>query len=307
MKTASINRTARRAVSIGDRVFDICNTVVWIIVLFIVIYPLWLIIISSVSEPEAVLSGKVLIWPVNFSLFGYEAVFSNIELLRSYANSIFYTLTGTAISVLVTMMAAYALTRNFSGRKAVNFIIIFTMFFSGGLIPSYLINRSLGLYNNVLPMIILNIVTAWNLMIARTYISTNIPNEMYDAAIIDGASHFIYFTRVVMPLSGAIIAVLSVYYGIGRWNDYFTALVYIRDRSLMPLQTILREIIASLNSSAGSMFSSDMEGIDIVALTRKAEVAKYCCIVVSTVPAVLLYVFMQKYFVKGVMLGSLKG
>lgn len=237
-------------------------------------------------------------------------MFEHQELLRSYLNSIFYTLAGTALSVVVTLMAAYSLTRKFSGKAFVNMYFVFTMFFTGGLIPQFLMNRSLGLYDTVLLMIIINCVSVWNLMVARTYISTNIPDDLYEAAMIDGADHITYFVKVVLPLSGMIVAVLCVYYGVSRWNDYFTALVYIRDRAKLPLQTVLREILATLttSTSSDSFFSAYADNIQgMTEAIRKAEVAKYCCIVVSTGPAVLLYVFMQKYFVKGVMIGSLKG
>ena len=304
--------TTKRKVqkSMGDKVFDICNMIFWIIFLIIIIYPLWLIIIASVSDPDAVIAGEVLLWPKDFSMMGYEAVFEHQELLGSYLNSIFYTLAGTALSVVVTLMAAYSLTRKFSGKAFVNMYFVFTMFFTGGLIPQFLMNRSLGLYDTVLLMIIINCVSVWNLMVARTYISTNIPDDLYEAAMIDGADHITYFVKVVLPLSGMIVAVLCVYYGVSRWNDYFTALVYIRDRAKLPLQTVLREILATLttSTSSDSFFSAYADNIQgMTEAIRKAEVAKYCCIVVSTGPAVLLYVFMQKYFVKGVMIGSLKG
>ena len=184
------------------------------------------------------------------------------------------------------------------------------MFFSGGLIPIFLNVRDLGLYNTRTVMILINLVSVWNLMVARTYIQTTIPNELYEAAVMDGAGHFTYFFKCVLPLSGTIIAVLSVYYGVARWNDYFTGLVFIRDRFKLPLQTVLREILASLSStgSSDSFFEAYADNLGgLQEALRKAEVAKYCCIVVSTVPAVILYIFMQKYFVKGVMIGSLKG
>ena len=227
-----------------------------------------------------------------------------------YANSVFYTVAGSALSVAVTMMAAYAPTRKFRGKKAVNLYIIITMFFSGGLIPQFLMNRSLGLYNTVLIMIIINSISVWNLMVARTFIASNVPDELYEAAAIDGASHFTYFFRIVLPLSGTIIAVLTVYYAVARWNDYFTALVYIRDRVKLPLQTVLREVIATLTTSTSdadffAAYANDSQAISEA--IRKAQVAKYCCIVVSTVPTVILYMLMQKYFVKGVLIGSLKG
>lgn len=293
-----------------DRVFNAFNLVFWILVLFIVLYPLWLILIASVSDPDAVLQARVLLWPVDFSLMGYEAVFQYSELWGSYANSVFYTVVGSALSVMVSLAAAYALSRSFAGKKIVNLAITFTMFFSGGLIPIFLNVRDLGLYNTRAIMILMNLVSVWNLMVARTYIQTSIPNELYEAAVMDGANHFTYFFRCVLPLSGTIIAVLSVYYGVARWNDYFTGLVMLRDRRLYPLQLVLREILASLTSTGSSdtffaAYADNLGGLQEA--LRKAEVAKYCCIVVSTVPAVLLYVFMQKYFVKGVMIGSLKG
>ena len=293
-----------------DRVFNAFNLVFWILVLFIVLYPLWLILIASVSDPDAVLQARVLLWPVDFSLMGYEAVFQYSELWGSYANSVFYTVVGSALSVMVSLAAAYALSRSFAGKKIVNLAITFTMFFSGGLIPIFLNVRDLGLYTTRAIMILMNLVSVWNLMVARTYIQTSIPNELYEAAVMDGANHFTYFFRCVLPLSGTIVAVLSVYYGVARWNDYFTGLVMLRDRRLYPLQLVLREILASLTSTGSSdtffaAYADNLGGLQEA--LRKAEVAKYCCIVVSTVPAVLLYVFMQKYFVKGVMIGSLKG
>jgi putative aldouronate transport system permease protein len=292
----------------GDRLFNILNGIFWVFILLFVLYPLWLIVIASFSDPEAVVAGRVLILPVDFSLIGYEAVFQHKELMRSYGNSIFYTVTSTTLSVLITMMAAYALTKPFAGKKAVNVMLVFTMFFTGGLIPQYLVNLRLGLNNNIWIMILINMVTVWNIMVARTFIKTNIPEELYEAAVMDGSNHLGYFFKCVMPLSGPIIAVLCVYYGVGKWNDYFSALVYIRDTSLLPLQTILRGLIASLNSQAqAAMFDAYADAQGIAMAVRKAEVAKYCCIVVSTAPPVILYMVMQRHFEKGVMIGAIKG
>ncbi|MDR1599617.1 MAG: carbohydrate ABC transporter permease [Oscillospiraceae bacterium] len=294
----------------GDRVFNWLNLAFWIIALGIVLYPLYLILIASVSDPDAVMMGRVLLKPVDFSLIGYEAVFQHRDLWNSYANAVIYTLGGSALSLVVTMMAAYGLSRRFLAKGLFNFLIVFTMFFTGGLIPTFITLKDMGLYNTRAIMIIINCVSVWNLMVARTYIKSTLPEDLYEAAVVDGATHFVYFFRIVLPLSGTIIAVLSVYYGVARWNDYFTALVYIRDRAKLPLQTILREVLASLTTSTSSdaffsAYANDTKGMtDAI---RKAAVAKYCCIVVSTAPAVLLYIFMQKYFVKGVMIGSLKG
>lgn len=294
----------------GDFIFDALNLALWIVILLLVLYPLWLIVIASVSDPEAVLAGKALLLPVDVSFTGYQAVFQHKDLMRGYANSIFYTVVGSSISVVFTLMAAYGLNCSFPGKKGINLYFVFTMFFTGGLIPQFLMNRTLGLYDTVLLMVIINCVSVWNLMVARTYIQSTVPLEMYEAAVMDGANHFTYFFKVILPLSGTIIAVLSVYYGVARWNDFFTALVYISTRTKLPLQTVLREIVATLTTSASNDALLGAYAGDALAMTeviRRAEVAKYCCIVVSTVPVVVLYIFMQKYFVKGVMVGSLKG
>lgn len=293
-----------------DLLFDRINMLIWILILIIIIYPLWLILVASFSSADAITGGKVFLWPVDFSPIAYSAVFNHKMFLRSYLNSFVYTIAGTALSVMITMMASYALTRRFPGKKAINFYFIFTMFFSGGLIPQFLVNSKLGLYDTVVLMIIINALSVWNLMIARTYISSNVPNELYEAAVIDGADHFKYFFRVVLPLSGTIIAVMCVYYGMARWNDYFTALVYLKTRTKYPLQLVLRDIIISAKANASSdelLVSFAGDAASLSELRRKAEVSKYCCVVVSTIPTVVLYIFLQKYFVKGVMLGSLKG
>ena len=306
---AEKNKTVIRETK-QDRIFNGINVIFWVIILGIVLYPLWLILIASVSDPDAVLDGRVLFLPVDFSLMGYEAVFQYNELWGSYGNSIFYTVVGAGLSVIVTMMAAYSLSNHFAGKKAVNLAITVTMFFSGGLIPIFLNIRDLGLYNTRTAIILVNTVSVWNLMVARTYIQSSIPHELYEAAVMDGSDHITYFIRCVLPLSGTILAVLAVYYAVSRWNDYFTGLVFLRDRSKYPLQTILREILASLSSTGNSdsffeAYADNLGGLQEA--LRKAQVAKYCCIVVSTLPCVALYMLMQKYFVKGVMIGSLKG
>ena len=293
----------------ADIIFDAFNLFVWLVILLVILYPLWLILIASVSSHEAIYASKVWLWPVDFSLIGYEAIFHHSLLLRSYLNSLIYTVAGTALSVMATMMAAYALSRKFSGKAFISLYFLFTMFFSGGLVPQFLMNRQLGLYNTVTLMIIINTISVWNLMIARTYITSSIPNELHEAAVVDGAGHFTYFFRVILPLSGTIIAVLCVYYGVARWNDYFTALVYIRDELKLPLMTVLRRLIveATAGTSLDALMGFFGDGTQVSDAMRKAEVVKYCCIVISTGPIIVLYIWMQKYFVKGVTIGSLKG
>lgn len=291
-----------------DRIFNGVVIGFWVVALFIVLYPLYLVIIASVSDPDAVYAGKVVFYPVGFSLRGYNSVFENSSLLNSYKNSIIYTICGVIFGISITMSAAYATSRKFIGKGLINLIFVITMFFSGGLIPIFLVMRDIGLYNTPWLLILKGSFTVWNLMVARTYIQTSLPEEMYEAAQIDGASHFDYFFRILLPTCTTIIAVLAVYYGVEKWNNYYDGLVYIQSRKLLPLPTLLREILASLQVTSAD-FDSAMAGNMESQLEqlKTAQVAKYCVIVVSTGPAILLYVFMQKYFVKGVMIGSLKG
>lgn len=299
-----------KKMSLSNRVFYIFNTVFWLLVMVMILYPLYLVCIASVSDPDAIVRGEVIWHPVDLSLVGYRAVFKYKELWSSYANSIFYTFTSVVISILVTLSAAYSLSRpKFPGKGLINLFFVFTMFFSGGLIPTFLVMRDLGLYNTRWVIILMGCVSVWNLMVARTYIQNSIPNELYEAAMLDGASHFQYFSKVVLPLSKTIMAVLAVYYGVAKWNDYFTGLVYLRDRSLLPLQTVLREILATLqvDKTGDYMLSVTDSAASIQEAMRIANVSKYCIIVIATGPVVILYAFMQKYFEKGVMIGSLKG
>lgn len=303
-----MNKT--RKMSFSNRVFYIFNTFFWIAVMLMILYPLYLVCIASVSDPDAIVRGEVIWHPVDFSLIGYQAVFKYKELWSSYANSIFYTFTSIVISILVTLSAAYSLSRpKFPGKALINLFFVFTMFFSGGLIPTFLVMRDLGLYNTRWVIILMGCVSVWNLMVARTYIQNSIPDELYEAAMLDGASHFQYFAKVVLPLSKTIMAVLAVYYGVAKWNDYFNGLVYLRDRSLLPLQTVLREILATLqvDRTGDYMLSMADSAASMQEAMRIANVSKYCIIVVATGPVVVLYAFMQKYFEKGVMIGSLKG
>lgn len=291
-----------------DRLFHIFNQILFAIILFIVIYPLYFIVIASFSDPSAVLNGEVVFWPKDVSLIGYSAIMEYTRIWRGYMWSIIYTVVGTALSVTLTMLLAYALSCQFVGKKLINWLIVFTMFFSGGLIPTFLTMKNLGLYNRPLIMILMGAISVWNTMIARTFIQTSLPQGLYEAAQIDGASHARYFFQIVLPLSSTIIAVLCVYYAVGRWNDYFTALIYLKNTEYWPLQTVLRQILATLTIS-GSDYAEAL-GDDFANASEAQRIAnsvKYCSIIISTVPAVVLYIFLQDYFVKGVMIGSIKG
>lgn len=294
----------------SDKAFHIFNTIFWVIFMFLILYPLYLVVIASFSDPSAIMAGKVVLLPVDPSTIGYEAVFKYTEFWRSYLNSIIYTASSVVISIIVTLMAGYTMSRQrFAGKTAINVYFVITMFFSGGLIPTFLVMKDIGLYNSPWMIILSGCVSVWNLMVARTYIQTNIPEELYEASSLDGATHFQYFFRVVFPLSKTIIAVLAVYYGVAKWNDYFTGLVYIKTRSLLPLQTVLREILAALQVDMSGDFMSTMteNAQSVMEAQRIANVSKYCIIVLATGPVVILYAIMQKYFEKGVMIGSLKG
>ena len=291
-----------------DRLFNVVVMVLVILVLCATLYPLYLVLICSISDATLVTSGQVTLYPRGITMLGYNAVLENEEIWHSYMNSIIYTVSGTLISLIVTMGAAFTLSRNFPMKRLMSFLFAFTMFFNGGIIPTFITVRDVGLYNNAWICVLMGCVSVWNIMLARTYIKTTIPDALYEAANLDGASQIQYFVKIVLPLSGTIIGVLAVYYGVSKWNDYWTGLIYINNRSLLPLQTILKEILASLQSSRELLMSmvSDSAESDAELLNR-AQIAKYCIIVVSTVPAVVLYLCMQKFFVKGVMIGSIKG
>jgi len=295
--------------SFPNRIFHIFNGVLWSFVMFVTLYPLYLVCISSVSDPNAVMLGKVIWKPVDISFVGYKAIFENEEIWISYANSIFYTITHIVIAITVTLLAAYALSSvDLFGKKIINLYFLVPMFFNGGLIPTFLILKSLGFYDTRLVLILSGCLNVWNLMVARTYIKSTIPKELREAAELDGASHFQYFMKVVMPLSKTIVAVLAVYYGVDKWNNYFQGLVYIKDRTKLPLQTVLRELLATLRAGANfENYMDDASAKELVEVMRIANVSKYCMIIAATFPVIIMYVLLQKYFEKGIMIGSLKG
>ncbi len=291
-----------------DKVFNVVNVVLVIAVLAVVLYPLYLVIICSISDAGMVTRGEVVFFPKGITFTGYDAILQNSSIYRSYLNSFLYTLSGTVISLIVTMGAAFTLSRKFPGKKLLALVFSFTMFFSGGDIPSFLVMKDIGLYNTPWICVLMGCVSVWNIMLARTYITSTIPEALYEAADLDGATQLQYFFRIVLPLCGTIIAVLSVYYGIAKWNDYWTGLIYIRDEWLLPLQTVLKRILATLETGKDMLESlAGDQDADTAMLLQRAQVAKYCVIVVSTVPAIVLYLCMQKFFVKGVMVGSIKG
>lgn len=273
-------------------------------VLIIVLYPLIYVISASFSSPGAVSSGKVFLLPVDPTLIGYDAVFKNPKIVSGFLNSFFYLIIGTAVNVAMTMLAAYPLSRReFLGRKIISGIFVFTMYFSGGLVPTYLLVKNLHLLDTRAAVIIPVAMSVWNVIIARTYLQSTIPDELYEAAQLDGCSVTGFLVKIVLPLSAPILAVLVLYYGVGNWNSYFNAMIYLKSQELYPLQLVLREILM--------LGKVDMTMItDVNALQRMqglSSLLKYAVIVVASLPMMAIYPFVEKHFVKGIMIGSLKG
>jgi len=288
----------------GDRLFDIVNYTLLGFATLIVLYPLYFILIASVSTPAEVLAGNVWVFPKGLNLDGYIRIFNDQYIIGSYMNTFLYTVVGTAISICLTMTVAFVLSvKNLSIRKPLLFFVMFTMYFNGGLIPTYMLANSLDLVNKWQVMVIMGAVDVFNVIIAKTFLENSIPKEMFEAATIDGRDYAGYFFRFVIPLAKPVIAVLVLYYGIQNWNGFFKALIYLNDKALYPLQLILRSLLVEVQVSA------DMIG-DIETQERRMELAeliKYGVIVIASVPMLILYPFAQKYFAQGVMIGSVKG
>ena len=303
-QTRRVPRRRFRAVkeSAVDRVFLLGVYILLTLFLAVVLIPLLHILASSFSSPAAVSSGRVFLWPVDFSLKGYEVVLSNPQILRGYANSLMYTVAGTLISVILTIAIAYPLSRvELFGRNLIMTFVVFTMLFAGGLIPTYLVVQSLGLINSPWALLLPQAIGVWQVIIARTYLRSGIPAELYEAAQLDGTSEIRFLWSIVLPLAKPMIAVIALMYAIGQWNSYFDALMYLKDSDLFPLQIVLRDILI-LGSSGGS---TDLAGV--LERQQLANLLKFSLIVVACVPVLVLYPFVARHFTKGVMLGALKG
>ncbi|MDR1904954.1 MAG: carbohydrate ABC transporter permease [Treponema sp.] len=288
--------------SLSDNLFDGVVFFLSVTILIIMAYPLYFVIIASFSDPTYVNTGKVWILPSHITLEGYERVIADTRIWRGYRNTIFYTIAGTLISLLFTLPAAYALSRkDLKGRNFLMMYFVFTMFFSGGLIPTYLTVNSFKLTNTIWVLIIPFSVSAYNLIISRTFFASTIPQELLEAAIMDGCSNTRFFVSVVIPLSKAIIAVIGLYCAVGQWNQFFLSLVYVRSENLMPLQIVLRNLLLQYRFLETSASSNSTE------IQRIADVIKYAVIIISTAPVMCFYPFIQKYFTKGVMIGAVKG
>jgi putative aldouronate transport system permease protein len=288
----------------SERITGIGIYVLLGVVTLIVLYPLFFVLIASVSNPGSVIRGEVWLWPKGFSLVGYERLFGNKELLRGFMNTVMYTVVGTALNVVMTVAGAYPLSRtDFKGRHFFTFLIVFTMFFGGGMIPTYLLIKSLGLLNTFWVMIIPSAVSVWNILIMRTFFQSSIPKEVQEAAFMDGCSNIKILLKVVLPLSGPVLAVMVLFYAVGHWNAYFSALLYLSDRDLYPMQLFLREILVQNQMQEMVDISDDTLARSLM----DAEAIKYAAVIVTNLPMLILYPFLQKYFVKGVMVGAIKG
>jgi putative aldouronate transport system permease protein len=293
---------ARVKDSLGDKIFLIAVYVLLSLLLIVVLYPLIYVISSSFSSPAAVTSGRVWLWPVELSLKGYNTLIHNQKVTIGYANSLFYTGVGTIISVVLTIMIAYPLSRKtFFGKNVLMMLITFTLLFSGGLIPTYLVVKQMGLIDTRWALLIPNAIWVWQVIITRSFFQSAIPDELFDASEIDGCSDFRFLRSVVVPLSKPIIAVLILIYAVGQWNAYFDALIYLKSANLFPLQLILRSIIILNNSSNAT------DALKQVERQQLAEALKYSLIVVTTLPVLIIYPFVQRFFVQGMLVGSVKG
>lgn len=289
-----------------DRYFHIFNGIFLALCALCILIPLINVLSSSVSSPSDVLNGKVTFIPVNFSLDSYKYVFQEHSIVSGYLHSIYYTVVGTVISVAMTILAAYPLSRKLlKGRKVILFLFMFTMFFYGGLVPTYIVVKNLNMIDSIWAVIIPNCLSIYNMIIARTYFNDQIPVELYEAAEIDGANDYSVFFRIVLPLSKAIIAVMALFYAVSLWNLYFDAVLYLNTYDKYPLQVILRNIMNNARIQATMVQATGkMTNADSLAIT---ESLKYTTIVCASVPMLIIYPFVQKYFTKGVMIGSLKG
>lgn len=290
----------------SDKVFNIVNNIVLIIIFLLVAYPLLYVVSASFSDSSAIIQGKVILFPVDFNFDGYKAVFEHKAILTGFGNSFFYMVVGTSLNVAMTVMLGYPLSRqNFFGKRVMSLMLVFTMIFNAGLIPNYLLIKQLGLLDTRAVMIIPKALDVWNVMIAITYFRTTIPNELLEASRIDGCDDFTFVRKVVLPLSKPIIAVITLFYAVAHWNTFFDAMLYLKSTDLRPLQLVLREILVN-NQISLDMISS-MDPQSLAAKENLAVLLKYSLIVVSSLPLMLLYPFIQKHFVKGIMVGSVKG
>ncbi|MCI5509872.1 MAG: carbohydrate ABC transporter permease [Eubacterium sp.] len=287
----------------GDKIFTTVNVIIMIFVCLIIVYPLYYVVLASITDPVIVSSGKLLLYPESMYLEGYKTTLGYKPLWIGYWNTIRYTVVGTIVSLICTIPAGYALSRkDLFGRKPIMFLFTFTMFFSGGIVPLFLTVKNLHIYNTIWAMVLPVAVSAYNLIVCRSFFESGVPDELLEAAQLDGCSDFGFFFRIAIPISSTIIAVMTLFYATAMWNQFFNALMFLQDEDMMPLQVILRNLV--LMNQSNQMGSSAAEA---VMKQKLADQLKYCVVVVSAFPLLCVYPFVQKYFAKGVTIGAVKG
>lgn len=297
-----------RQQSATDKFFDISLFIILTIILIIVAYPLYFIIISSISDPKAVASGMVTFLPVGINFAGYREVFKNSLVVSGFINAIVYTACGVCVNLVVTIPTAYALSRSkFGGKMIVTWFYMITMFINGGMIPTYLVVKNLHMLDTMWSLILPGALSVYNMIVARTFFQSNLPEELWEAASVDGCTQTKFFFKVALPLSKSIIAIMVLYYGVGHWNSYFSALLYLKDDAKFPLQLVLRSILIQNQAALAQQVTSVSAQVALEAQRQLVELMKYSLIIISSIPVMIMYPFVQKYFVKGVMIGSVKG
>lgn len=289
----------------GDKIFDVVNTILMCVLFFVFAWPLWFVFIASFSDPLALSKGEVLFWPKGFTLDAYKMMFDYTAIWRAYGVNIVVTVVGTLINMVLSICCAYPLScKSFKPRKFITYMLLFTMYFNGGMIPTYMVVKQLGLLDTIWAMILPNAISFSNCLIIRSYMMNSIPGELQEAATLDGANAAQYLWKVVLPLSKPVLAVVALYYMVFHWNNYYSALLYIYDEKLYPLQSVLRRLLYLTQSI-------DIEDItDPTELKRMYELSvqmKYSVLIAAIVPVLCVYPFVQKHFVKGMMIGSVKG
>lgn len=287
----------------SDRAFDLVLVLISILIMIVVAYPLYFVVIASFSQPEAVLGGKLRFLPIGFNLESYKMVLSESKVWIGYRNTLLYTVLGTCINVVLTTLAAYPLSRkDMPFRGPLTFVATFTMLFGGGMIPVYMVVRSLGITDSIWAMVIPNALATYNMLVMKNYFQSSIPEELQEAAAIDGCDHIGTLIRVVLPLSAPIMAVIVLFYAVGHWNAFFNAIIYLRNQNLFPLQIVLRDILLQNSLEA---VGGDLTGM--YEKVMRGEAMKYALIIVASAPVIMIYPLVQKHFVKGVMVGAIKG
>ncbi|MER2071703.1 MAG: carbohydrate ABC transporter permease [Psychrobacillus sp.] len=294
-----------KKVSLSDKGFDVLNKIFLTVIVILIVYPLVFVISASISDPLAVSSGKMWLWPVDITFEGYRKILQNDSIWLGYRNTILYTAVGTLLHLFVLLPCAYALSRKeLMGSKYILWFVLFTMMFSGGLIPTYLVVKNLGMLDTIWAIVIPGVVGAWSILVARTFFQSSIPDQLVEAAKIDGASDFYMFIKIVLPLSLPIIAVMALFHAVGLWNQYFNALIYLSDRDKYPLQLILREILVVNQAQLGEGSGEQTESL--IQQVRTGGLIKYAVIIISSLPLLIVYPFLQRFFVQGVLIGSIK-